>query len=278
MNVFSVSIMTTTDLTTSSEQLLADVVAAVQAAAAHMKKAFAAQPNPVTRDDVIRRIQAGDKESLSVLRPLLQTAYPLAGWVEDELDDGALPDGEWWVTDPVEGAINFVHGIAEWGVTATLVQNNEPVLTVVVLPMESAVYTAVRSGGAFLNGNPIQVSAKTELAAALVGTGQASPRETVETFGLIARTLPAMMAASGVTRVSVPPTLQLVQVAAGRMDVFWQHSAVRSGLLPGALLVQEAGGTVTDLYGSPWSLSSSDFLAAAPGIHREAVTALTSAL
>ncbi|MGX6603412.1 inositol monophosphatase family protein [Micromonosporaceae bacterium Da 78-11] len=84
----------------------------------------------------------------------------------------------------------------------------------------------------------------------------------------------AMMGAAGVTRVSVPPTLQLVHVAAGATDVFWQHSAVRSGLLAGALLVAEAGGVVTDLRGDPWSLDSRDFLAAAPGVHAEAVRVL----
>lgn len=264
--------MTTTDV------IFTEAVAAVQAAASRIRERFATQPNPVTRDEVIERIRAVDSESTSVLRPLLEAAHPAAGWVDDELDDGPLPRGDWWVTDPVEGAINYVHGIAEWAVTATLVRDGEALLTVVVLPLESSTYTAIRGGGAFLNGDPIRVSAKTRLEAALVGTGQASPRETSETFALIARTLPAMMAAAGVTRVSVPPTLQLIHVAAGRMDVFWQHSAVRSGLLPGALLVEEAGGTITDLRGNPWSLDSSDFVAATPGVHGHAVTTLTSAV
>ncbi|WP_375385163.1 inositol monophosphatase family protein [uncultured Microbacterium sp.] len=270
--------MTETDLIATDTRLLGAAAAAVRAATDHMHERFAMQPRPVSRDDVVESIRAGDAESLSVLRPLLEAAYPAARWVEDELDDGSLPRGDWWVTDPVEGAINFVHGISEWAVTATLVRDNEPVLAVVALPGGSATYTAVRGGGAFLNGRPIRVSAKTRLSAALVGTGQASPRETADTFALIARTLPVMMAASGVTRVSVPPTLQLIHVAAGRMDAFWQHSAVRSGLLPGALLVEEAGGTVTDIHGAPWSLASTDFLATAPGVHGEAVSALTSAL
>ena len=265
-------------MASSDLKLLPDVVSAVEAAAAHMMARFSTSSVPATREEVVRHIEAGDGESLSVLRPLLQAAHPPAGWVDDELDDGALPAGEWWVTDPVEGAINYVHGIGEWAVTATLVRDNEAVLTVVVLPLEAATYTAVRGHGAYLNGTALTVSSKVDLAASLVGTGQASPRETSETFRLIARTLPAMMAAAMVTRVSVPPTLQLVHVAAGRMDVFWQHSAVRSGLLPGALVVQEAGGTVTDLHGEPWSLKSTDFLAAAPGVHDPAVHILANAL
>jgi myo-inositol-1(or 4)-monophosphatase len=78
-----------------------------------------------------------------------------------------------------------------------------------------------------------------------------------------------------VLRVSVPATLQLIQVAAGRSDVFWQYSRVRSGLLAGALLVTESGGTVTDTHGNPWNLESADFLASAPGLHSAAVKILS---
>lgn len=256
-------------------ELLPVVVQAVQAAAEHMLTRFSTTAGLATRQSIAEAIHAADLESLALLRPMLEAARPGAGWVEDELEDGQLPDGEWWVTDPVEGAINFVHGIGEWGVTATLVRDNSPVLTVVVLPLEGSTYTAVRGGGARLNGTLLHTSAKTQLDAAVVGTGQASPRETAETFQLLARTVPAMMSAAGVVRVSVPPTLQLVHVAAGRMDVFWQHSAVRSGLLPGALLIEEAGGTITDLEGGPWMLGSADFLATAPGLHSQAVAVLS---
>ncbi len=75
-------------------------------------------------------------------------------------------------------------------------------------------------------------------------------------------------------RVSVPATLQLIHVAAGRMEAFWQHSDVRSGLVSGALLVAEAGGVVTDTHGAPWTPAHSDFLAAAPGVHQAVADAL----
>jgi myo-inositol-1(or 4)-monophosphatase len=254
--------------------LMTATTAALQATGDHLLTVFRPATDLRTRDDVVAAIVAGDAESLSVMRDRLLKARPEAGWAEDELADGALPPGEWWVTDPIEGAINFVHGLADWGVTATLVRDNEPVLTVVHLPLTGTTYTATAGGGAFRDGEPIRASAKSDLAGALAGTGQASPRETPETFALIGRSLVAMMAEVGVTRVSVPPTLQLIHVADGRMDVFWQHSAVRSGLVAGALLVHEAGGTVSDMRGHPWSLRSTDFLAAAPHLHASAVAVL----
>lgn len=257
--------------------VLPGVVAAVRAAGDRLRGEFSIDPPPLTWAGVHDTIAQVDRKSVAVLRPRLERTRPGAGWVDDELDDGPLPAGEWWVTDPAEGAINYVQGVREWATTATLVRDNEAVLAVVYLPLEDATYTAVRGAGAFLNGKALRVSAKTEFRAALVGTGQASPRETRETFELIGRTLTAMMGAAGLSRSSVPSTLQLIHVAAGRMDVFWQHSAVRSGLLAGGLLVDEAGGTVTAIDGHPWSLHSRDFLASAPGVHRAAVETLTAA-
>ncbi|WP_375503079.1 inositol monophosphatase family protein [uncultured Jatrophihabitans sp.] len=128
--------------------------------------------------------------------------------------------------------------------------------------------------GACQDGAPLAASPKTNLSAALVGTGQASPRETTATYESMGRTITAMLGAGGVVRVSVPATLQLIRVVAGRTDVFWQHSAVRSGLLAGALLVHEAGGAVTDLDGQPWTLASADFLAAVPALHPAAAAIL----
>ncbi|MCE0538531.1 hypothetical protein LWF15_23820 [Kineosporia rhizophila] len=255
--------------------LLDQVRTAVETTGRHLADAFTGQHDLTTWDEVVAAIAAADQRSLSVLRPLLEQARPQAGWVEDELEEGPLPDGEWWLTDPVEGAINYVHGIDEWAVTATLVRDNQPVLTVVHLPLAQVTYTAVAGEGAYLNGRKLTVSGKSELRGAFVATGQASPRETAETWEKIGRSLTAMMGVSGVTRASVPPTLLLVQLAAGRLDVFWQHSSVRSGLLAGALLVAEAGGTVSDLDGRAWSLDSTGFLASTPKIHAEAVATLS---
>jgi myo-inositol-1(or 4)-monophosphatase len=267
--------MTTTNHL-EDDQLLSAVVQAVQAAGTHMLSIFSIDARLGNQDEILAAVYANDKESLSLLRPALEKARPSAGWVDDELGSGALPPGEWWVTDAVEGNINHIHGMTDWGVSATLVRNNLAVLTVVYLPITNNTYTAVRGSGAYLDGVRLHPSTKTDLKSALVGTGQAKPGEDSETYRRIGQSVTTMLNAALVVRVSVPATLQLIHVAAGRMDVFWQHSAVRSGLLAGALLVEEAGGMLTDTYGKPWSLTSDDFLASAPGLHIAAVTALAA--
>ncbi|WP_405166223.1 3'(2'),5'-bisphosphate nucleotidase CysQ [Nocardia sp. NBC_01499] len=254
----------------ADRELLPAVVTAVRAAGAHLRERFVPRTELDNRAAVFAAITATDAESLPFLREPLLAARPGAGWVDDELAAGDLPAGEWWVADAVEGNINYIHGMTDWAVTATLVRDNQAVLTVVHLPLVDETYTAVRGGGAFRNGVALRASAKTGLDAALVGTGQAKPGEDRDTFRRIGESVTAMLEAALVIKVSVPATLQLIQVAAGRSDVFWQYSAVRSGLLPGALLVAEAGGTVTDTEGNPWQLSSPDFLASAPGLHAAA--------
>lgn len=263
-------------ITPDDGALLAATVAAVRAAGAAMLARFDAETR--TPDDlasVVRAIHDNDDAALRIARPLLQRARPNAGWVDDELEGGALPAGEWWVFDPVEGNVNHVHGLPEWGVSATLVRDNVPVLTAVYEPLGDQLYAALRGNGvAYVNGVPMRPSTKTELKAAIVTTGQAKPGETADTYRRLGESVTAMLNAALVVRMTVPATFQLAHVASGRIDGFWQYSDVRSGLAAGALLVSEAGGAVTDTQGRPWTLASADFLATAPGVHREAVQAL----
>ncbi|MBX7553374.1 3'(2'),5'-bisphosphate nucleotidase CysQ [Streptomyces sp. tea 10] len=254
--------------------LMSDVTAAVKTAGRTLRDRYTTHARGVSLNEVVDEIHANDDAVLDVLREPLLRARRGSHWADDELAGGALPPGEWWVVDPAEGNVNHVHGMPDWAVTATLVRDNQPVLTVVHLPLTGDTYTAVAGHGAQLNDRPLKVSAKTELAAALVGTGQAKPGEDMDTFRRIGESVTAMLVNGLVVRVSVPATMQLIHVAAGRMDAFWQFSDVRSGLVAGALLVLEAGGTVTDLAGEPWSTGSRDFLAAAPGIHTPALTVL----
>jgi len=261
----------------AEDTLLVEAVAtAVQAAGARMAETFPSRPAYTTRAQVVDAIHANDAASLEVLKPMLSSLRPEAGWVEDELESGALPAGEWWVTDPVEGNINHVHGMTDWGVTATLVRDNKPVATAVHLPLLGHTYTAVFGGGSFLDGLPLRPSRKVALDGALVGTGQARPGESAKTFERIGASATLMLNRALVIKVSVPATLQLIQVAAGRMEAFWQFSQVRSGLLAGALMVVEAGGIVTDTHGRPWSTASTDFLATTPELHAAAVAALST--
>jgi myo-inositol-1(or 4)-monophosphatase len=261
--------------TVADAGLLPVVVAAATAAGDRLTAEFSPAARPAGRADMAAAGRHTEALVLGRLQPVLARLRPGAGWVTDDLETTALPPGEWWVVDPVEGAVNYVHGLPEWAVTVALVRDGEPVLAVVRQPVGDLTYTAVKGAGARLNGEPLRTSAKTALDAAIAVTGQAEAGQDA-TYRRIGESVTAMLGKALLVRAFVPSTFPLLLVAAGQHDVFWQYQPVLPGVAAGALLVTEAGGTVSQLDGSPWGPGSPDILAAAPGLHQAAARALTS--
>ncbi|MFF0587315.1 inositol monophosphatase family protein [Streptomyces sp. NPDC003781] len=255
--------------------VLARTSDAVRAAGTVLRERFGDVVRHGSRAELMRALAANDEAVLAVLRPRLTLLRPGARWVADELQGGSLPPGEWWLVDPAEGNVNHLHGLPEWAVTATLVRENRPVLTAVHLPLTGETYTALAGAGAHLDGRALRVSEQTDLGLALVATSQARPDEDASTVRRIGSSVTAMLLDALVVRTSVPATLHLLSVAAGRIDAFWQFAGARADLLPGALLVSEAGGRITDAEGRAWTPESDSFLATAPGVHAAAVATLT---
>ncbi|MGK5681143.1 inositol monophosphatase family protein [Actinoplanes sp. URMC 104] len=255
---------------TTDHQLLTDATNAVHAASATLTRPA---KTPVTPDDLFAALHANDASVTASLRPALTAALPGSQWTSEEHGSGPMPGGDWWVVDPVGGNMNLVQGMPDWNVGVSLVRDGRPVLAVLHAPVAGETFTALAGGGAFLDGVPVSVSAKTDLGLALTGTGQARPNREAANARRVGAAVAAMMQNALYVRASVPVGHQLAQVAAGRMDVHWQFDNLRSHIAP-VLLVREAGGTVTDLDGKPWQISSDGYLAAAPGVHAAALDVL----
>ncbi|WP_426132671.1 inositol monophosphatase family protein [Pseudomonas sp. PWP3-1b2] len=251
------------------------VVAAVERAGSLLLSRFKASARPADIQSISTAIAANDAAVIHPLREALLAALPGSRWVENEEGEGVLPAGDWWIVDPVEGNINHIHGRAGWGVTATLIRNGAALLTVATVPLAGETYSAIEGNGAYLNGRALVASAKRHLNAAIVGTCQARPGEDAATYARMASSVEGLLANALLVRMSVPSTLELLDVASGKIDGFWQFSQVRSGLASGALLVKEAGGCVSDSRGEKWTLESKDFVAAAPGVHAAMVDCLS---
>jgi myo-inositol-1(or 4)-monophosphatase len=265
----------TTNAAACDADLLGRTAIAVRAAGSALRERFGEVVRYGTREELMRALAANDDTALNILRPRLTRLRPDADWVEAELDAGELPPGEWWVVDPAEGNVNHLHSLPEWAVTATLVRDNRPVLTAVHLPLTGEMYTALTGAGAHLDGRPLRVSRTAELGLGIVATSQARPDEDETVVRRVGSSITAMLLDALVVRVAVPATLHLLNVAAGRIDAFWHFAGARADLLPGALLVTEAGGRISDAEGRPWTPQSESFLAAAPGVHAEAVATLS---
>lgn len=185
----------------------------------------------------------------------------------DELE-GALPDGEVWIIDALDGAVQYLHELPDWCVSLTLVREREPLLAVLHSPTLHETYAARRGGGATSNGVAIAPAHKSELAAAFVTTSYPPfvgrlPRQ----VALAARSLGVMLDNVGIVRNLGATSWQVADVAGGRTDGFWMYGADDVNLMGAALIAREAGALVTDAAGQPWRAGASSILVAAPSLH-----------
>lgn len=262
--------------TTNAEDalLLEKVIDAVHDAGKRLLAVYSPDARPANWDEILQSGRRNEEASLPGLQAALTAARPQAQWVDDDQESTALPDGEWWAVDDTEGSVNHVHGLSEWCVCATLLRDNTPVLAVVYQPVGDLTYTALRGGGVYLNGQPLHTSTKSDLAVAIVATGQAEAGQDL-TYRRFGDAVTAMLSRALLVRATVPSTFPLLMVASGHYDVFWQYEPVLPGIAAGALFVTEAGGIVSDIHGNPWRPGSPDFLAASPKLHAAAVEALS---
>ncbi|WP_189918240.1 inositol monophosphatase family protein [Kitasatospora xanthocidica] len=217
-----------------------------------------------------------DGPAAAELRERLTALRPWAGWAEEELD-GSLPaEGEWWLCDATDGAVQYLLGQPHWAVTAALVRDGVAVLAVVHAPELDGgrTYRAVLGGGAELDGRPI-APLEREPAITVAATSQ-PPRVAEDPVALrrAGESLSAMAGAVLAVRNLGPTALQVAQVGSGHLALFWEYGRDAGNLLPGALIASEAGAAVTDAAGAAWTAGSDSFLTAAPGLHARALEVL----
>lgn len=258
----------------SPETLLLLTCDAIQAAGDTLLRRFDLDARPGSLPELLDAILANERAVREPLESRLLEAVP-GSIILDDHDDPPAADHEYgWVVDAVEGNVNHIHGREGWAVTACLLRAGQPLLAAVYIPLSKALFTAVVGQGTINHGQQLRVSEKTELRAAVVATAQARPFEDAATHAMTARLIQNSLNSSLLVRASVPSALELVDVATGRLDGFWQHTGVSSGLAAGALLVREAGGVVTDICGSEWTLASETFVASSRALHAQLLSCL----
>jgi myo-inositol-1(or 4)-monophosphatase len=163
-----------------------------------------------------------------------------------------------WHIDPIDGTVNYVHGIPGFSVSVAAELGGQPIAGVVVSPLHGEVFTATHDGGAFCNDTPIRCSSGCELAMALIGTGFSyrSDRRTHQAE-VLTHVLPRV---ADIRRVG-SAAIDLCWVACGRYDGYFEPGLSTWDYAAGALIAAEAGAVVRDLEGGP---PSTDFVIAAP--------------
>src|SRR5215831_18972731 len=169
-----------------------------------------------------------------------------------------------WYIDPLDGTTNFAHGYPVFCVSLALEYKGERIAGVLYDPCRDEMFAAEKGGGARLNGRPIHVSKVTRLAESLVGTGFPSHKRhknpNIHFYHQIT------LRSHGVRRAG-SAALDLCYVASGRLDGFWEFNLNPWDTAAGVLIVEEAGGRVTNFAGGPFELHSRETLASNGLIH-----------
>ena len=214
-----------------------------------------------------------DRRSEETICRLIREAFPDHGILSEERRErsGAAPYR--WVVDPLDGTINYAHHFPFFCVSIGVEREGVLQVGVVYDPIREELFAAMKGGGATLNGRPLTPSTVDDLSHALLATGF-SPEVHEGDFANV-RHFEAFLQKTQAVRRPGSAALDICYVAAGRLDGFWEMHLHPWDMAAGALIVQEAGGKVTNFAGQPFSLTEGEILVSNARIHEAMTQVLT---
>lgn len=221
--------------------------------AGHLIKGRYTQPHDIAMKGAINLVTETDLAAeAAILACLAQDAPGIPVMAEESASTHQLTDANpIWIVDPLDGTTNFAHGFPHFAVSIALVDQGRPLVAAIYQPMLDEFFCASLGGGAWLNDCPIRVTETEQLINALIGTG--FPYEVEHTLADVMRQLAAMLPKVRDIRRAGAAALDLAYVACGRLDGFYEMNLQPWDTAAGWLLVEEAGGRLSDFSGAPFS-------------------------
>ncbi len=256
----------------TDERFSAETQAAVEAArtAGDVLLRRAGRPGAVRLKSAKDPVTDVDTAAERCIRRMLRRQFPGIGFLGEEGSAWDGPDGR-WIVDPLDGTIAFVTDLPLYSVLIALERGGVLRSSVIYIPRVQELFVAERGRGAWLNGRRIRVSPRRRLVECVIALWHDDSvwrdrplRERIAALALRVRNVRIFGAGYA-----------LANVAAGRLDAYWEQSAKPWDVAAGALLVEEAGGRVTDGRGRPLDLGQPTILASNGHIHRRMLAALT---
>ncbi len=217
-------------------------------------------------------VTAVDEEAQALIARRLRRYFPAHGILAEEGLD-SKPDAEWrWIVDPLDGTKNFAHGVPSFCVAIAVERDSQVELGVVFDPIQEELFLGARGHGAWLNGRPIRVSRAPRLEEAFLTTGV--PHRIRRFASSAGRTFARFAAQSLGVRDRGAGALDLCYVACGRFDGYWEIDQSPWDVAAGGLIVEEAGGRMSNFRGGPFDIFSGEMLASNGQIHEEMLAVL----
>ncbi len=186
-------------------------------------------------------VTESDRASERLIRSRLIAARPGDAVLGEEQGTTSGTSGITWVVDPIDGTVNYLYGIPSYAVSIAAVDEDGALVGVVFNPATGELWRAVRGGGAFLDGTPVEVSSRSELAESLIGTGFAYDVDVRVGQG---RVVAALLLRVRDIRRAGAASLDLCAVACGRLDGYYEQGLAPWDLAAGRLIAEEAGARV----------------------------------
>lgn len=213
------------------------------------------------------------KAEQAIIATILK-AYPDHGIQAEESGNYQEDAESVWVIDPLDGTKNFIHGFPFYAVSIALKVKSRIEHAVVYDPLRHECFSASRGRGARLNDRRIRVSKETHISKAMLGAGM--PIRHPELAERYMRGYNRFAGQCSATRVTGSAALDLAYVACGRLDGFWGIDLKPWDVAAGVLLVQEAGGLISDLHGGEHNLDQGNVIAGPPKIFKTIVQTLSN--
>jgi len=222
----------------------------------------------------INLVTEADKMSEDLIIAAISQKFPDHGILSEESPVITGVGKLRWIIDPLDGTTNYAHGYPVFCVSIALENEGTIVLGVIYDPMREEMFVAVRGGGLYLNEKKLRVSDVSDLSRSLLVTGfpydiRESKDNNLNFFNAMAINVQAIRRAGAAA-------LDLAYLAAGRFDGFWELKLKPWDTAAGCLMVEEAGGVISDIAGSKWHLQSPNLLASNGLIHQQMISVLSS--
>jgi myo-inositol-1(or 4)-monophosphatase len=197
-------------------------------------------------------VTKADYECQKKITQIISKAFPTHAFLAEEKQQDLNTQGKYiWVIDPIDGTANYAHTFPHSGISVGLTKDAVPVLGGVLDFARGEMFYAVKGKGAFLNGKKIHVSKTAKLQDSLLVTGFPFERNKIE-FLHIPVFKDFLMICHDVRRTGAA-SLDLCWTAAGRIDGYWEFTLNPWDVCAGKLILEEAGGKVSDFNGKPWN-------------------------
>ena len=254
--------------------MISNVIDIAKEAGRVIKDGFSESISIEYKTDVTNIVTNVDKAAEKIITDFIKKQYPSHSIIAEESGQSEKSSEYTWVIDPIDKTTNFVHKLPIFSVSIGIQKNGENIIGVIYDVMRDVIYSAEKGCGAYQNQKRIRVSENSSLAKSLLVTGFPYDRE--DDYREAIQIFASFLTKTRAVRRLGSAAIDFCYVASGVFDGFWEANLSPWDVCAGILLVEEAGGKVTNYNNEPLNIHSNQYLATNGQIHDKMIEVIKS--